>query len=336
MRDSARMRDTAWMSEGKWGVMCHYLAEGAPDGGDFGSYADGIWPSAQEWNARVDAYDVPGIVGQLRTAGAGWLLISVGQNSGYYCAPNAVLDELAPGTPEYPGKRSRRDLIKDLGSALHAAGIRLVVYLTGDAIGHDDHLLDRLGGRGAVNASDRYQANWLRAVECWSRQWGSLVDGYWVDGCYFPEFEGFYGKLADALRAGNPAALVAFNPGRGKLPHTGAGDYLAGEANPGHWPMPPQGRFLDHRGTRHQVHYLTDAQGYWGNPPDQPMAFTTDDLIRHTISVTETGGAVTWDVGYHRENGHLSQIAMRALTALGEATGTSARVLPAPAGGQQG
>ncbi|MDP2998303.1 MAG: hypothetical protein Q8N47_12520 [Bryobacterales bacterium] len=64
----------AWMKEARWGVMTHFLAEW-------------IVPSAHqdaaEWNKLVDNFDVKGLAGQLASTGAGYYLITMGQNSGF-------------------------------------------------------------------------------------------------------------------------------------------------------------------------------------------------------------------------------------------------------------
>ena len=80
--------NTQWLRDAGWGVMCHYLA-GLPGGGE-DAYAD----TADEWNAQVDAFRLGEFADQIASTGAGYLLFTVGQNSGHYCAPNPVYDEL--------------------------------------------------------------------------------------------------------------------------------------------------------------------------------------------------------------------------------------------------
>jgi hypothetical protein len=50
---------TDWMSQGKFGVMEHYLAEPEPMAGGFDI---GNVPTIDQWNARVNNYDVAGVV----------------------------------------------------------------------------------------------------------------------------------------------------------------------------------------------------------------------------------------------------------------------------------
>jgi len=40
----------------------------------------------------VDGFDVNGLADQLASVGAGYYVITLGQNSGYFCSPNAAYD----------------------------------------------------------------------------------------------------------------------------------------------------------------------------------------------------------------------------------------------------
>src|SRR5271170_3306943 len=73
----------AWMPQARWGVMTHYLA-------DWRARADHEPMSVEHWNDLVDHFDVEGLADQIKSTGAGYHLLSIGQNSGYYLAPNAT------------------------------------------------------------------------------------------------------------------------------------------------------------------------------------------------------------------------------------------------------
>jgi hypothetical protein len=117
----------AWMPDAQWGVMVHYLA-------DWQARDRNLTLSVDQWNRMVDGFDAPALARQVHSVGAGWLQISIGQNSGYYLSPNAVYDELVGNRP---GKTSRRDLVADLAAALSPNGVRLLVYLPSGAPGQD-------------------------------------------------------------------------------------------------------------------------------------------------------------------------------------------------------
>src|SRR6266700_1008943 len=94
----------AWMKTAKWGVMTHYLA-------DWQAKVNNLTMSVDEWNKLVDGFDAEVMAAQLQTAGASYYQISIGQNSGYYLAPNSTYDKIVGIKP---GKCSRRDLVADL------------------------------------------------------------------------------------------------------------------------------------------------------------------------------------------------------------------------------
>jgi hypothetical protein len=113
----------AWMKEARWGVMNHYLA-------DWIGRRERIRMTVEEWNKLIDNFDVEGLAKQIESVGAGYYLITIGQNSGYYLSPKARYDQYVG---IQPSKCSRRDLVADLYEALHKRGIKLMVYLPSGA-----------------------------------------------------------------------------------------------------------------------------------------------------------------------------------------------------------
>ncbi len=131
---------TAWMQQARWGVMNHYLA-------DWIARRDGTSMSVEKWNELIDNFDVEGLAQQLESVGAGYYLITIGQNSGYYLSPNATYNKYVG---IQPSKCSRRDLVADLHEALQERRIRLVVYLPSGGPRLRSHC-----GRGASVAEGR-------------------------------------------------------------------------------------------------------------------------------------------------------------------------------------
>jgi alpha-L-fucosidase len=311
---------TAWLAERGWGVLCHYL--GAPPSSDGGKEL-----SAEAWNAQVDAFDVPGLARQLVSVGARYFFITIGQNSGHFLAPNATYDRLTGMTPS---KCSRRDLVSELYEALAPHDIALLVYLPSGAPAAEPAAVSALewdwgyeGGwpkysqrTGKRLAS--FQQKWEAVIRDWSLRWGDKVRGWWIDGCYFADEmyrhpdEPNFASLAAALRAGNPASLVCFNPG--VLPrvicHTEVEDFTAGEiadALPeckGPWVM-RQG----HRARLHILSYL--GQTWCGGAP----RFPDELVVGYTKHVLSHGGAMTWDVPISK-HGLLPEPFVRQLAAL--------------------
>src|SRR5262249_5484685 len=75
------------MREVRFGVMTQYLA-------DWVAQTTHEPMTIERWNRLVDGFDIEKMGDQLKSVGAGYFIISIGQNSGYYLAPNAVYDKL--------------------------------------------------------------------------------------------------------------------------------------------------------------------------------------------------------------------------------------------------
>ncbi|MGA2661564.1 MAG: hypothetical protein ABSH34_29125 [Verrucomicrobiota bacterium] len=97
--------DTDWFRDSRYGVFMHFLP------GD----ANGL--------ALVERFDVQSLANQLEEAGARYFVLTLGQNSGYFNAPNAAYDRF---TGYGAGERcAQRDL-------------PLVLYQARQCQGHSD------------------------------------------------------------------------------------------------------------------------------------------------------------------------------------------------------
>ena len=294
---------TKWFADCRWGVFCHWLGT-AP------STAGGAGLTADAWNRQVDAFDVKRLGDQLEAIGAPYFFMTIGQNSGHFCAPNAVYDQFVG---VHPSKCSQRDLIADLYDELHPRGIALLTYLPSGAPAADPIAVRRLqwewGYEGEWPDAWRtqrtgkrlaeFQTMWEQVIREWSTRWGTKVRGWWIDGCYFademyrhndePNFHSF----AAALRAGNPDAIVAFNPGVlvPVICHTEAEDYTAGEISVTLPDCP--GPRVERNGHKARYHVLSYLGEDWckGAP-----RFTDQEVLDFTKHVTSNGGVITWDV----------------------------------------
>ena len=180
------------------------------------------------------------------------------------------------------------------------------------------------GSGGTRIWREHRQVPFMRNVEAihqdWSGRWGTRVSGWWIDGCYeaecrFPEDDPpNFRTLADALRSGNPDALVAFNPGVlvPVISHTEHEDYTAGEIA-GALPECP-GPWVERNGHRARYHVLTYMGAYWcrGEP-----RFPDDLVMGYTQHVTSKGGVITWDVPIST-GGLIPEPFVRQLACVGE------------------
>jgi hypothetical protein len=303
---------TAWMREAKWGVMTHYLPPWI-------ARNEGIQIDLDKWNDLVDHFDVDGLAEQIKSTGAGYHILTIGQNSGYFCAPNATYDRIVGISPS---KCSRRDLIGDMSDALKKRGLKLIVYLPSGAPGGDRVAREKLewhNGPGDY-PNKEFQQKWEEIIREWSTRWGEKVAGWWYDGCYWPNtmyrspqppnFESF----AAATRAGNPMSAVAFNPG--VVPRlisvSPYEDYTAGEISD---PATISIRRTDPNGLLdgRQTHVLSYLGRTWGM--GQPR-FTNEKAIEYSRNVRRPGGVVTWDVPV-RSTGLIAEEFVEQLKAIG-------------------
>ena len=307
-----------WFYNAKWGVFIDYLADGCY------KFDESKVP-AEEWNKRVDAYDVNGLAQQLHEIQAPYIVITIGQNSGHYCSPNATYDRIVG---HCPSKCSRRDLVADLHGALAPYGIKLIVYVTSGAPCRDKIAMEKFEYKWGYKGVDwpqfgkeltglrlaEFQLKWEAVIREWSLRWGKKVSGWWVDGCYFnddmykhadaPNFKSF----AAALRAGNPESILSFGDGSDKPPHRVCEeeDYTNRETSEVF--SFRVGRWVD--GAQYHIgSYLGDG---WGKGKPR---FINEFVLGYTKDVNAKGGVVSWDVPTEY-NGLIPEPFVRQLKAL--------------------
>jgi hypothetical protein len=272
--------------------------------------------TVERWNSLVDHFDVEALAKQLKAAGAAWYQISIGQNSGYYLAPNSTYDRL---TGIVPSKCSKRDLVADLYKALQPRGIRLMVYLPSGAPGGDAAARQALGWTNGPYRNREFQMKWEAIIGEWSRRWGAKVSGWWFDGCYWPNAmyrtDGApnFASFAAAARAGNLNSAIAFNPGVfhrivSMTPHQ---DFIAGEIDdPALIQIKRQtGNTIDGA----QIQVLTHLGAQWGMGAPR---FKPDQIVDYSKKLLNAGGAITWDVPV-RPDGTIAPEFMDQLSTLG-------------------
>jgi hypothetical protein len=303
----------AWMQNPRyaWGVMTHYLA-------DWQARVNKLEMTVELWNKLIDGFDVEAMAKRLAQVGAGHYQLSIGQNSGYYLAPNAVYDKLVGITPS---KCSRRDLVADFYEPLRRRDIKLMVYLPSGAPNGDRVAREALEWRDGPYPNKSFQRRWEQVIAEWSRAWGTKVVGWWFDGCYYPNSmyrspePPNFASFAAAARAGNPASAVAFNPGviYRLISVSPDEDYTAGEID-----KPDQVTVRRSAGGRidgTQLHMLSFLGTTWGMGTPR---FNSDQVVEFTKKIRDFGGSVTWDVPVAMD-GTIADGFMEQLAALGKA-----------------
>lgn len=202
----------------KWGIFNHYLY-GSQKGYPYKEAHKYEKEMAEEWNERVNAFDVEKLAENLHEIGCGYYFITIMQGTRFMIAPNETYSKI---TGIAPGMAcSRRDLIKDIGLALKKYDIDLYLYYTGDGPHFDKVAGPKMGLYEDYEANihgkvdKNFVTNWASVLEEYAVRYGDLVKGWWIDGCYAAL--GYNNELLslynDAIKKGNPDALVACNSG---------------------------------------------------------------------------------------------------------------------------
>jgi hypothetical protein len=296
------------MLDAKWGVMTHYLA-------------DWIDPkmTIEKWNQLIDNFDVSILANQLKSVGAGYHILSLGQNSGFYLCPNAAYDRI---TGIKPSKLSNRCLILDMAKAQEPLGIKMMVYLPSGAPDEDSVAMKALNYTLGPYPNIGFQNNWQEIITEWSKTFGTNTVGWWFDGVVWPNImyrsptEPNFGSFAAAGRSGNPNSAVCFNPGvtDRDMSVTPEEDYTCGELD--YFDrlllkrIQPPG-YVD--GVK--VHFMSYLGQTWAHSPPR---FTTQQAVADTLEVTSQKGTMTWDVPVDL-NGTIPEEFMVQLRAIGQA-----------------
>jgi hypothetical protein len=297
-----------WLRDARWGVMTHYL----PD-----------WIERKEWTAEefnrlIDGFDVDALAKQLESVGCKYYLFTIGQNSGFYNAPNATYDRIVGHTPSHC---SKRDLIADLHAALAPRGIKLMVYLPSGAPSRDKVAREKLQWTNGPHRNAEFQRHWEALIREWSTRWGAKVSGWWFDGCYWPNHmyrgeEPNFSTFAAAARSGNPDAIVTFNPGVffPIFSMSAEEDYTAGEINDVERVLIKTNRLHDGRMDGARLHLLSYLGRTWGRGDTGPR-LSDDRAIAITQDFINHGGAATWDTPVQR-NGVIAEPFLNQLRAI--------------------
>ncbi len=318
---------TDWFYRAGYGVFVHYLNE-------IQNSADKIQSLGRSttWDACVREFDTARFAAAMAEAGAGYVIFTTHQSTRFLIAPNATFDRL---TGYQPGEAcATRDLIEDLYQALHARGIPLMLYWTGNGPSSDAKASAAMGWQAPVTVD--WVKKWAAVTEEYGLRYGDKVAGWWVDGCYFKHGDLRYddeklGILARALKAGNPKRIIALNPGVELTAYSRHEDYTAGEQNSFH--ALPTGRWLN--GEQWHVLSYLGAEGsgnYLGAGWGQPGAkYSKQELAEYIFAANQVGGVISVDVLLYRDGG-LDRSQLEILKSLRPAMAAMKAQPPVPPG----
>lgn len=321
----------AWMAQGSFGVMTHYLLS-----------PEGSTPEEKtvNLNRMVDNFDLEAYVAQIEETGADWVIFTLMQGTGFLSSRSEYVDKLQSGISP------RRDLIPELGRRLHERGKRLIVYMPSPHTGADP-VVKSLIGLGTEGYVERHN----ELVRELSLKAGKDIDGWWFDSCG-PQDDAAWQREMDACRAGNPDAVIAFSGAEfcaaGSIkPLCPIEDYHAGEIHlledgkirtdfvypPGEGNIlvdenrklrkrgqeakfyMPEGQFIDNV----QWHGLLPIDLTF-NPavPNQYCHYTDKELFKFVDAIKAVGGALTINVPIENANGHIPDDTHSQLVRLGK------------------
>jgi lysophospholipase L1-like esterase len=266
--------NTDWLRDAHYGVFMHFL------------------PADAAGLAQVKDFDVTHLARQLETLGARYFVLTLGQNSGFFNAPNAAYDRV---TGYAPGARcAARDLPLDLHRVLQPQGIRLMLYLPCQTPNQDARAQRAFGlpeGKRDQPIDLEFAPKWAQVIREWSDRYGDKVAGWWFDGGYQGvKFDEAIARVyAEAARHGNPNAIVTFNPGVRLIHYTQAEDYTAGELNEP-FDTIPASRWVEGS----QWHALTYLGSRWSA---RDTRYPAERWAKWVSAVVAKGGAVTLDMG---------------------------------------
>jgi Alpha-L-fucosidase len=272
--------NTDWLVKARYGVFMHFL------------------PTGRTGPKLVAAFDVEALASQLADVGAGYFVLTLGQNSGWFNSPNQAYDRR---TGYAPGERtSTRDLPAELSAALGRRGIRLMLYLPCQTPNEDARAQRAFGLPEGVKdqpIDGAFAVKWAEVIQEWADRYGDRVSGWWFDGGYQSVHfsEEMARTYARAVKHGNPAALVTFNPGIGLRHYTDAEDYTAGELQEP-FDVIPESRWLNGS----QWHALTYLGAHWGARDTRLPDTRWIDWAR---AVFARQGVITFDMGPNYERG---------------------------------
>jgi len=301
-----------WFHDAGFGIMVHYLNTNiVPDGG------------SKEWNDAVESFSAEKFADKARSAGVGFVMFTLGQNSGYYCSPNATFDSIVGVKP---GELcSNRDLPMDLMLELKKYNIPLILYLPSNP-----PISNRLVSEKFKYSFDKDSAtsqfnqpileNMIRE---WSLRYGDGVKGWWFDGLY--EWNEIKSTRMDmslkhnisthtlAAKAGNKQSLVTYNYGFGKIHvNTPWCDYSSGEKQT--IDEIPSSRWVEDGVQWFLFTYLGEK---WGGKGQQ---FKTEVLTEKAKQIVDNGGVLCLEVVVDAK-GNILPHHLEQIKAVGKALG---------------
>lgn len=301
------MSRVKWMTS-NYGIGVHYLPH-VP-------YPDG---TLKDFNEMADNFDVKGFADKMEMMGAKWVLFPFGQNTGRYWSENPYIEKYVPDCC------TKRDLVYDIAVELQKRNMRLITYLPTEVDVQEEDFRNAFDWHKSLDKKE-FMEKWMKVVTYYGEKFGTLISGWWFDGCYNSDFKTFmptHGwdnsrfdkeKWIKAVKAGNPDRVFAMCNGANQMSYVmEEEEYLAGELSEGLTKFPWD---VDYNycnpDLQKQWHAFITTDCFWmwnyeENPEGIPLPrFKDAEIFNYAEKCLDKGGAITFNIGIYGD-GSLAQ-----------------------------
>ena len=275
-----------------------------------------LHPTAYDKNSAVNAenFDVEAFmkqIDQLTTINHVMINIGRGHQASWYSSPYPEMEAIL-GSSQFP----ERDLFGELVEALIERDLKVLVYFSGPGVDKkyvSESVWVKWENYLTTSGLTNSQAV-TKILEYYAGKYGDKIDGWWFDRCgRYSASNNKIDQYANAVRAGNPNAIIAFHGQLGSPLKQGSPycDYTAGHPIPmirqAPWESPNEnmvrdieaGPWIDQEG-KPEVNsgsalgaIFMPLQRNWRNGE---AGFPTEQAIEWTNRVIKAGGMYTWAV----------------------------------------
>jgi len=270
-------------------------------------------------SAKVNAenFDIPTFmaqIDQLTTINHVMINISRGHQSSWYSSPYPEMEAIM-GSDLFP----ERDFFGELLDSLKTRGLKVLVYFSGTGMDKGYLTADQMNTWNDYLASAglSHKEGVSKILEYYSTKFGDKIDGWWIDRVNSSYTDEDRLRIATALRAGNPNAMVTMHKKVGSpvIQSDRYCDYTSGHP----WTMNEQVPWDDGVGHENIDLIKNIEAGPWlgldGLPDDSEgtalgaifmpiqghwrrgeAGFPSDQAIDWTSRVMKVGGMYTWAV----------------------------------------
>lgn len=309
-RRAIMQQRTNWFKDAGFGLFVHWTSFSLPENATEKDLNKDYEKRLKDYFQAVEEFDVEFFTNQVVESGAKFLFITTSHADLHLPFPLKELDDIVPN------HTAKRDLIGEIADALAKHNIKTLLYFNGEGSTDPDY-----NKKVKFRENPKEHAEYCyKITEAISKKYGDKIAGWWIDCCYeawICEGRGLrydYKRYAEALRAGNPDSIVAFNfrgtEEWGSEWGRDIADFQAGEEND--IINLPEHRFSGESGL--QWFALCWMDDYWvhekiGTPTP---VHDNDKVVDYIKKIIDKEGVFAYNTAPYR-NGHISEATMNQL-----------------------